>query len=132
MSNLQVGAPMPSSIGLCADEYHRVRELRLAMQKETDAVKAREDEIETHIINNLSAGTDTGAAGLLYRAQIKSKTVPKIGDWSEFTFDIWNTKRFDLIQKRASIAAIEEMWSAGETVPGIDKVHLKTVSITKI
>jgi len=132
MSNLAVGAPMPPSVGLCADEYHRVRELRLAMQKEVEAVKAREDEIETHIINNLSAGSDTGAAGLLYRAQIKPKTVPKLSDWAEFTFYIWQTKRFDLIQKRVSDTAVKEMWEAGETIPGVDKLNMKAVSITKI
>ena len=53
MTNLEVGAPMPGSIGLCADEYKRVQQLRLLMEKETDAVKARESEIKNHIIKFL-------------------------------------------------------------------------------
>lgn len=129
---LEVGAPMPKSIGLCADEYHRVRTLRLAMQKETESVEAREKEIKEYIINSLSKSDDTGAAGLLYRAQIVMKTKPQIADWASFTAAVRTENRFDLIQKRVSDKAIEEIWDAGFEVPGIAKIHVPDVSITKI
>jgi hypothetical protein len=123
---------MPQSIGLCADEYHDVRDLRLAMEKEVEAVKARESEIRTHIIDNLSKSSDTGAAGLRYRAQIVTKAVPKLADWSLFTAAVQKTGRFDLIQKRLSEKAVADLWAEGFSVPGVEKINVPEVSITKI
>ena len=131
-NRLEVGAPMPNSIGLCADEYHDVRDLRLAMEKEVEAVKARESEICTYIIDNLSKSSDTGAAGLRYRAQIVVKAVPKLADWNLFTAAVQKTGRFDLIQKRLSEKAVADLWAEGFAVPGVEKINVPEVSITKI
>lgn len=131
-NNLEVGAPLPQSIGRCADLYHEVRDLRLAMQKETEAVEAREKEIKQHIIDNLSKSDDTGAAGLKYRAQIVMKVSPKIADWGVFTSWIRKNDRFDLLHKRVNDAGIKEIWAEREAVPGIEKVNVPDVSITKV
>ena len=132
MTNLEVGAPLPPSVGRCADLYHEVRELRLAMEKEVAEVEKREREIKEHIINSLSKSDDTGAAGLLYRAQIVMKVKPKIADWGVFTSWVRKNDRFDLLQKRVSDTAIADLWAEREGVPGIEKVNVPDVSITKI
>lgn len=129
---LEVGAPMPKSIGLCADLYSEVRALRLAMDKEVEKVKARESEIREHIISNLSKSADTGAAGLKYRAQIVTKVVPRLADWSAFTGYILANDRFDLIQKRLGEKAVMDMLEDGKAIPGIEKMNIPEVSITKI
>lgn len=129
---LLVGATMPKSIGRCADLYHDVRELRLMMEKEAEAIKARETEIQEHIIANLSKSDDTGAAGLRYRAQVKTETKPQIADWAAFTAYVAEHDRFDLIQKRLGEKAVGDLWEAGEAVPGVAKVHVPKLSITKI
>lgn len=126
------GAPMPASIGLCADQFSEVRELRLAMQKIVDNVKAREDELKEHIIQNLSKSDDTGAAGKKYRAQIVRKAVPTLKDWDAFTRFVAESKRFDLIHKRVADKTVKDMWEAGEAVPGVEKFNVVDVSITKI
>jgi len=128
----QVGGPMPASIGLCADLYHDARELRLAMQKVVDDVKARESEIREHIINNLSKSDDTGAAGKRYRAQIVTKEKPSLKDWDAFTGFVVETGRFDLLQKRLSDKVVADLWEEGEQVPGVEKFKAVDVSITKI
>jgi hypothetical protein len=129
---LEVGSPLPKSVGLRADLYSEVRSLRLAMDKEVEKVKAREAEIRESIISDLSKSDDTGAAGLKYRAQIVTKTVPKLSDWSAFTGYILAHDRFDLIQKRVSDKAVMDMLEQGEVVPGIEKMNIPEVSITKI
>lgn len=123
---------MPPSIGLCADLYSEVRELRLAMQKHVDAVKARETEIREFIINNLSKSDDTGAAGKRYRAQIVTKDVPALKDWDAFTNFVIKSARFDLLQKRLSDRAVKDMWEEGQDVPGVEKFRTVDVSITKV
>lgn len=128
----QVGEPMPSSIGICADLLSEVRELRLAMQKHVDAVKARETEIREHIINNLSKSDDTGAAGKKYRAQIVTKIEPSLKDWDAFTAFVQESGRFDLMQKRISDKAVKDLWEDGADVPGVERFNAVSVSITKI
>lgn len=133
---LAKGAPMPPSIGRCADLYHDIRDLRLLMEKEVEAVKDRETEIQEHIINNLSKGQDTGASGLRYRAQVLSDTKPQVaedkGGWPALWAFIKAHDRFDLLQKRLGEKAIADLWAEGVTVPGVAKVHVPKLSITKI
>ena len=128
----KVGDPMPESIGLCADEYASVRELRLAMQKLVDVVKARESEIKEHIIQELPKSQNTGAAGKKYRAQIVTKDEPTLKDWDALTTYIAENNRFDILTKRLADKAVKDMWEAGDTVPGIEKFRAVDVSITKI
>lgn len=127
---LQVGAPMPPSVGQAADALHDIRELRLQMQKETDAVKARETEIENWIIEQCQV--DTGGAGLRYRAQVKVEAKPRIADWAALTYFLWETQAFQLIQKRLSDTAVKELWDANVEVPGVERFLAKKVSVTKI
>ncbi len=128
----QEGSPLPPSIGLCADLFAEVRELRLAMQKHVDAVKAREKEVKDFIIDNLSKSDDTGAAGRKYRAQIVSKEVPTLKDWDAFTAFVVAHSRFDLLQKRLSDKAVKDLWEDGAEVDGVEKFNAIDVSITKI
>lgn len=123
---------IPESMGRCADLYHDVRELRLAMEKEVEPVKAFEAKIKQHIIDNLSKSEDTGASGLRYRAQITQKVKPSVADWPAFHSYVQSTGRFDLLQKRASDTAITAMWGEGEDVPGVERFNAIDVSITKI
>lgn len=133
MSNpLEVGGPIPASVGRAADLYSEIRELRLSMDKEVEAVKARENEIKQHIIDNLSATDDTGAAGLKYRAQIIKKSRPTVSDWPALHAFIAKTGRFDLLQKRVSDKAAMDMLEAQEALPGVEEYVYKDVSITKI
>lgn len=140
---LEKGAPLPAAIGRCADFYHVVRALRLAMEKEAEAVKARETEIKEHIIANLSKSDDTGAAGLLYRAQIVPKEVVRVqtktaegepfDGWGVLHSWIRKNDRFDLLQKRLTETAVKEyMEETGKALPGTEVVNVLDVSITKI
>jgi hypothetical protein len=126
------GDTMPKSIGLCADEYSSVRALRLAMEKIVEGVKARETEIQNYIIDNLSAGTDTGASGLKYRAQIVKKDQVNIRDWQAFTGYIMENDRFDLLHKAVTVKAALDLFADGVDVPGLEKMKVPKVSITKI
>lgn len=136
VDNLTKGAPLPKSIGLRADLYSDIRAVRLAMEKEVAEVKAREAEVRESIIEDLSKSDDTGAAGKRYRAQIVTKIVPKVAEGADGWPKLWEfiekTGRFDLLQKRVGEKAVADMWAAGETVPGIEKMRIPEVSITKI
>lgn len=139
---LKAGSPMPASMGRCADLYHDVRELRLAMEKEVAEIQARETEIQNYIIDNLSKGADTGAAGLRYRAQVVPKRKPRIagvtdaypqGGWGAFCSWVRKNDRFDMIQKRLAEKAVEDWQAENERVlPGLEMINIPTLSVTKI
>ncbi len=130
--SLKFGDPMPKTIGRCADAYKEVSDLRLAMQKEVDAIKKRETEINEHILENLSASDDTGASGLKYKAQIKTSVALSATDWEAIHDFVYENDRFDILGKSLNKKAIEELWDAGKKVPGVVKINVKKVSITKI
>lgn len=129
---LEVGGPIPRSIGRVADLYHDIRDLRLSMEKDVDKVKARESELKEYMIANLSKSDDTGASGLRYRAQIVSKDVPRAADWPKVHKFIQETGRFDLLQKRLGEKAVMDMVADNQTIPGIEIVKVPDVSVTKI
>lgn len=136
---MQVGKPLPQSLGRCADLFHDIREIRLAMQKEVEEVKARETEIEEHLIASLSAREDTGASGLKYRAQVVTKRKPRISDdkggWPIFWSWIRKNDFMNMVQRRLNEKALEEYMEDNperETIPGCEMVNVKTVSITKV
>lgn len=132
---LALGAPLPKSLGRCADLFHDVRELRLLMEKECAAIKARETEIQEHVIRSLPKG-DTGASGLRYRAQINTDDKPQVSDekggWPALWAHIQKTGDFDLLQKRLGEKAITDRWEQGVAIPGVAVVHVPKLSITKI
>lgn len=144
MSNpiMEVGGPMPPSIGRCADLYHDIRDLRLAMDKEVSAIKARETEVKNHIIDSLSVSDDTGAAGLKFRAQLTTKSKPILssasddlpsGGWGVFCSWVRKNDRFDMLQKRLADKAVLDFYEEdGRLPPGIEKMTVKDVSITKV
>lgn len=129
---------MPTSMGRCADLYHDVRDLRLLMEKEVEKIKARETEVQEHLIANLSKGADTGAAGLRYRAQIVNKDIVKVSDerggWQALWAYIAKHNRFDFLQKRLGEKAVAEWMetNVGQLLPGTETMKVPTVSITKI
>lgn len=131
------GAPIPEHMGQTVDLYAEVRELRLAMDKEVARVKERETELRNHMVANLEksveSGGDTGASGLRYRVQIKTKTSARVTDWEKVYDYVAVNDRFDLLQKRVNEKAILELIEEGHTFEGgVERVHIPDVSITKV
>ena len=130
--SLKLGGPVPDTIGRCADAYHDVKELRLAMDKEVKAIKERETELYNHIVDNLSVSEDTGASGKRYKAQITTSEEPTVTDWEALHDYVYEEDRFDLLGKSIAKGAVKEMQAEGVTLPGVTKITVKKVSITKI
>lgn len=126
------GAPLPDSPGRCADLYKEVEGLYRDMKSETDAVGDRMSEIKEHLIQTLSKSDDTGAAGLKYRVQVKTDAKPKPADWDAIYKYIAEHERFDLLQRRLSDRAVMDILDQEGKMPGIERIHVPKLSITKI
>ncbi len=124
------GDPIPESLGAVADQMKKVKDLRIAMQKEVDEVEKREKELRDHLINEMDADSE-GAVGKRYVAAIKTEEVPIVEDWDDFNDYMLDEDRVDLLQKRLSVKAIKELLDDGVKVPGINTMIVKKVSLTK-
>lgn len=128
-----VGGPVPNSIGALADLYSETRELRLAMQKAVDEVKARETEIHKMILGALAESPDNGAAGEKYRVQLVKKTFYGAKDWPALHAWIQQNGMFELLQKRLSDTAVKELHEAyNQLPPGVEQTEVDALSFSKV
>lgn len=112
--------------------YRQLRALRLDMEKETEAVASLEKGLRDTLINNIEKSGD-GVVADGYAAKIVTKTKPTVpaDKWQEFFGYVQRTGRFDLLQKRLSDKAVMDTLER-EDIPGVEKLHVSDVSITKL
>lgn len=133
MSILTKGAPFPKSLGGTVDLYHDVRELRLAMQAEVAELKARETELQEHLLENISKRNETGVAGSRYRAQVTTSEKYNVEDWPILHSWIRKHDAFEFLGKSLNQKEAEA-WvkENNRLLPGTSRVHVPSLSVTKI
>lgn len=120
----------PKSFGACADKLNELRQKRLEQEKIAAVFAAEESALREHIIANLPK-SEGGAIGKEYKVQVIMKVVPRVEDWEKFYAYIAKFKRFDMLQRRPSDAAIQELWDDKKKVPGVVQFQAVTLSLTK-
>jgi hypothetical protein len=128
----EVKYKFPPKLGACADRLYQLREKRLTMQKDTDAVEAEEKALKEHIIQTLPKSEAGGIAGKVARVSVVTKSVPRAEDWEKVHAYIKKTGSFDLLQRRLSDSAVQERWDAGKKVPGVEPFNVVTLSVNKV
>lgn len=123
---------IPKTLGRAADKLYEIKQERLALQKEVDALKADEHTLREHIINTLPKSQASGVAGKLCQVSIVKKGVPTVRDWDKLYKHIKKTGDFDLLQRRLSPPAVKERWEDQKKVPGVEQFQAVDVSINKL
>lgn len=118
-------------LGECADALYRLREQRLALQRELDGLAAEETRYREHLIAALEQQGLTAVAGQTCRAGLNPTHIGHVSDWAALEEYIIVTGDFSLLQRRLNDAALRERWAEGETVPGVDPFAVTKVSLTK-
>lgn len=125
---------LPKSMGACADLLFATRESRLKADKVAAALKAEEERIKNHIIDNLDKNS-TGAAGKHHRVQVVRKKKYRVDPtkWDSFFKWVAKNNRFDLLQKRISDDAVKAtIEESRKKLPGVEPFDYVTVSLTKV
>lgn len=128
----EVKYKFPPKLGACADRLYQLREKRLLMQKETDAVEAEEKALKEHLIQTLPKSEAGGIAGKLARVSVVTKAVPRVEDWDKLYAYIKKKGEFELLQRRVADTAVQERWEAGKAVPGVASFDVVTLSMNKV
>jgi hypothetical protein len=126
----------PLKIGACIDLAYNRRAARLAFQKEMEAklekLKADEQEIEQHIIDNFDTQSIQKAGGNIATASVVLSMNPSVKDWPSVWGFIAKHKAWDLMEKRIAKVAWRERLDAKQVIPGIEVFQQKKLSLTKI
>jgi hypothetical protein len=122
----------PKSMGVCADMLYQLRENRLVVQKQVDAMEEEEKALREYIIQNLPKSQQSGAAGKVALAKIEVKPEPVVNDWDAFYGYIKKKGEFELLNRALNRKAVKERWDNGKTVPGVGRFNVTKVSVTKI
>jgi len=132
---------IPKKLATCVDKLYDVKSqikekkvqlAALKLSKELVKLEADVKQLETHIIETIANEKDmSGVIGATAKAVVKSKVVPSVQDWGAIYRYILKHKDFSLLQKRLSSTAFRERWDAGEDLPGVQKMFVKTLSLTK-
>lgn len=115
---------LPKSLGACVDLYYDTRQKRLAENKVVEAIKADENFIANHIIDNVPKG-DSGAIGARYKGVVKTDDMFQVEDWQAFYKWIKANDAFDVLNRAINQAAL------GERVDGLnEKLDLANAKAT--
>lgn len=125
-------AKIPKTLGACADELYRLRAEIAGFNKKIEALDERRKEIQGHLINNLPKSEARGIAGKQARAEVVTKEIPRVDDWTKFYAHIKKTGDFSLLGRRVGEAAVKEKWEAGKKVPGVVPFTTVSISLTKV
>jgi hypothetical protein len=118
-------------IGATIDALYNLRQARLDMQKDIDAMKAQELELRQTIIGLLENAGLAKASGHAATAGITMKIEPLVTDWDPVFEYIRKENKFELIQKRISAPAWRELKETGILVPGTEENTVIDISLTK-
>lgn len=121
----------PKTLGACIDALYKLRAQRLEIEKRAGEVKARETELEAHLIERCGKSELDGARGKVAVVAVSQSSVPTVKDWDAFYAHVHRTKSFDLLQKRVSTSAYRERMDAHEAVPGVESFVVTKLSLRK-
>jgi len=119
----------PKSMAACADLLYDKRQERLAADKVAAALKAEENDLVEYIINNLPKDSG-GAVGKHHKVETYNAEKLVVADWDKFYAYIKRTGRFELMQKRLSEGAAQELFDDKKNVPGVEPFTVVKISLT--
>ena len=119
----------PKSMAACADLLYDKRQARLAAEKVAATLKAEENALVEYIIDTLPKDSG-GAVGKRYKIETYNDEKLVVEDWDSLYKYIKRTGRFELMQKRLSEKAADELIADGKPVPGVGTFTVVKVSLT--
>lgn len=127
--------PTVSTLATAADDYYKLREERLALQRQVDALEVKEKALRKYLIESIPLAGAAGIAGAHVRVEVVEKPVAQIAspeEWPNFFAWVARNKAWELLTKKISAAAARERIDAGKKIPGVSVVQVKELSVHKI
>lgn len=122
----------PKTLGECIDSLYLARSKRLALDKELEEMKKVESALREHIKHNFDEADLNGAKGKIATATLTTLYQPTATNWDLVFEYIRKNRAFDLLQKRLSATACRARWDNKKDIPGVERIPVTDLSVTKI
>jgi hypothetical protein len=123
---------IPKTIGTVADKLFKLREQRLALQKQVDGLKSLETDLTKHGIGLLNKQRITSGRGKLATFSINTVIVAQATDWDAVYQHIVDNDAFDILQRRLNNKAVADRAEDGQHVAGTKLESIIKASLTKV
>ena len=128
-----MGTPDLVLLATKADAFKELREKRLALKREVDALYQLEKDLKHELIQHLQEAKGvTGISGQLCRIALRPKHTAQVENWDALYDHIRSTGEFELLQRRVGEGAVKERWDNGDVVPGVIDYETADLSVTKV
>ncbi len=118
-------------LALKVDAYKAIRDQRLDLQKEVDALETQERALKTELISLLEDSGVQSIGGKLATVALTAKTVPVVQDWDAVYAYVKKHNAFDLLHRRITVDAVKARWDNGHEVPGVSSTTIHDLSVRK-
>ena len=122
---------IPKTLGGQIDFLYKLREKRLAIEREANSLKANEKVLHSTILLLLREQRAEKASGKLGTVTRSVKTIGKVTDWDAFYTYISKNKAFELLQRRVNHTSFNDRYDAGERVAGVEPETVVDLSLHK-
>lgn len=119
------------SLGHMIDSLYAARADRIEKQREVDAMKLQERDLQASIMAKLEKQGISSGRGSLATASITKSVQPQVADWKKVYAYIRKEDAFHLLHQRVASTAWRELHEAGKKVPGIEAMPVQDLSLTK-
>ena len=121
------------NVGERIDELYELRSMRLDFEKQVEALRAQEKQLEGELIGLAQDLGVQSLKGSQASFAIKSEVTPSVVDWTPVYEFIKLKDDFTLLQKRLSVTSWREYYQAENLiVPGTVEFTLIKASLRKI
>lgn len=120
-----------NKLAKAVDDYDMAREARLAADKVAADLKKKENDLYNFLIDNISKSDASGVIGKRKCAKVVTRTEPTPESWDKVFAYVKKTNSFDLLQKRLSAPAVRERWEDNREIPGVGRIQVVSISLTK-
>jgi hypothetical protein len=123
---------VPKLPAQAADMLYTLRQQRLALQKQCDALEAQEAQLKEYLIDTLPKGMASGVRGQVASVYIESKEIATVSDWDALQAYVRKNNAFFLLPRSVNSAACLEVINAKKKLPGVAKGFVPVVRVNKV
>lgn len=129
-SKTSTAAQSTETLGDLADSLFTLRGEKAKIAERLKEIEGVIDQTEAKFIAKCKEQGTTVASGQLAQVSFKSVVIPKADDWAKISQYIIRHKATQLLQRRLSTSAYDELVAQGKTVPGVSTISIERVHIT--
>lgn len=117
------------TIGNLVDSMYLLREEKRKFDASSEAVSKQIAELETQLIEVLDKQNTSRGDGKFASVSISKTIVPTVTDWDALWGFILKTKSTQLLQRRVSSPAWQELCSLGKIPPGVESFEKRSIKL---